>query len=704
MPQVQRSIERNSNAGGFSQKKKFGKNLNKLVKPAPPIPNDKADHSAQNGLLLLSTKKTTSGLLASKTNTTISSGGVGSNGASIKHSSASTHDALLSAVAGASQSDAKRKLDAWGVAEQPKDQQQMQDVMEEEKNNTIDRNDYDAEHYDNSGDTHDNDQLNDPGAAWDEYGGRNAEDRGEKAGTLVEVDDQRERMARLARERAEIKCQEEEARVHEQKAKAAQRLEELDQKRGGKKSGEDSSLKARTLWQPDETPEKNPKTGKDNAKTVAAPKSKKLQDSAADAESRIHVASYEDRDRGERGPAAAPRMLYDPKSGSMVEVKARAETGVGGGGGNNNRTNRKERRNKPKKERDAAPEVVLKNGRNKQQKSRKESADANGHAEEKKKFNSKRRFPRTCGVLYRRDNKGNLQTADDCEGDLGYGAHSVPGGRTRNPEAYTAWKASSYDEYGDEALQGGLEIGSEYGLAVDTGLESGFASQDETPQPALEWIKPDDKIELVTGVDDSPTLKPTAREFAPSQAALAAAVAGGTSAEDRSDEISAGTEDNDPIVEQKTSENEEDASEEAEDGLGFDPLQGIDFMSSSPSQPSPSPDDIAAAVDLPSLALGQPMFDGSKADESALSRPLFGFGASDTWGTSGQSTNTNGLSGWGSDPVALGLFGSTDVFRTGEKEPEPPQLFSGSTGASWGPSGVLDRLPTINAEHTGPAD
>jgi len=696
MPQVQRPHERGSNGGGgFSQKKKFGKNLNKLVKSAPPIPNDKSDLNAKNGLLLLSTKKTTSGLLASKTNTTISSGIGGTNGASIKNSSASTHDALLSAVIGAAQIDAHQKPDAWGVAEQAKGQQHIEDVMEEQKNNrehNSSEQQYSTSDYDEYHDHH----RHDKGSSWDEYGGRNGANREDSStGKLVEVDDQVEYMARLAKERAKARSREEEARVAEQKSKAAQRLEELDQKKGSTKGTDQArGSGARSLWEPDEKNGTKNSNGKESSKSsIVTPKSQKPREPTTDPENLIHLASYDDRDRGERTAAVVPRMLYDPKSGSMIEVKSRGESG---GSSNSNTTNRrKERRPKPAKGKDrretAAVEVALKNGRNKQ-KGRKD-ASVDNHSPDKKKANPTRRFPRTCGVLYRRDNKGNFQTADDCEGDLGYGAHSVPGGRANNPDAYTAWyeeKEAAYEENGyDDDIQGVLDFGGdEYGV----GLETGFNAEEE-PQPLMEWIKADDKIELVTGMDDSPTLKPTAKIFAPSQAALAAAT--GTPTQP-SDEFS---ESGDDIDVHDESEEDED-SEEPDDGLGFDPLQGIDFMSHSPPQ-SPTADDIAA-VDLPALALDPPMFAGAQTEE--VSRPFFAFGSSDTWGN-GQPSTTTGLSGWGSDPVSAGLFGS-DVFRNGEKESEPSH-FLGSPSGSWGPATVpgLDRLPTINAEHTtGPAD
>ena len=37
--------------------------------------------------------------------------------------------------------------------------------------------------------------------------------------------------------------------------------------------------------------------------------------------------------------------------------------------------------------------------------------------------------------------------ADGCEGDLGYGAHSVPGGRVKNPEAYAKFSQQQQQLY-----------------------------------------------------------------------------------------------------------------------------------------------------------------------------------------------------------------------------------------------------------------
>lgn len=46
------------------------------------------------------------------------------------------------------------------------------------------------------------------------------------------------------------------------------------------------------------------------------------------------------------------------------------------------------------------------------------------------------RLLRTCGVLYKRDEHGSCYSADGCDGDEGYGSHSVQGGNVRNPDKH----------------------------------------------------------------------------------------------------------------------------------------------------------------------------------------------------------------------------------------------------------------------------
>jgi hypothetical protein len=57
----------------------------------------------------------------------------------------------------------------------------------------------------------------------------------------------------------------------------------------------------------------------------------------------------------------------------------------------------------------------------------------------------------------------------------------------------------------------------------DVTLQTGFRISSKVKEPKHDWIKSTDKIELITGVEDSPTLQATAREFAPTHRAIALA-------------------------------------------------------------------------------------------------------------------------------------------------------------------------------------
>ena len=254
--------------------------------------------------------------------------------------------------------------------------------------------------------------------SWDEYGGRGTtpattttSSSGDVAATAAATShDQVAYMSKLAKERAEKRRQEDEAREVEQREKAAQRLRALDEKmvtttnptttptptagsnnvaavrNGGEK------IPTRTLWEPDNIDSKS-KTAvsiskittreKNNAVLRAAgsellsqlqkaapakeappPTQVQRESSSAAAaatdEPIIHLTSYEDRDRGERGrvTSTAPRMLFDPKSGSMVAVKARAEDHRSGGGSDAAAAAAADRTNRRNKERKAMKEAA----------------------------------------------------------------------------------------------------------------------------------------------------------------------------------------------------------------------------------------------------------------------------------------------------------------------------------------------------------
>lgn len=647
--------QRQSDSGG---RKKFGngKNVNhRLAKPSSNnnnnTTNGRFDKSERNGLLLLSAKKSsTGGLLSSKSTST------NNNHKPIPHlnlqaqSNASTHQVLLSAVVGASQqAESHSQPDAWGVADKQHASVSLETAQREEEHMRLPE---EATTYDGSNNNHSEEQNRGDGddgpryemdASWDEYGGR-----GVQAG---KIDEQASYMSRLAKERADLRRQEEEQRFSDQRSKAAQRLQELDER-----AGRPTGAGGRKLWEPEGN-----SRGRERSESDPAPPEE------TEKEQVIHLTSYEDRDRGQRNGSSAPRMLFDPKSGSMVEVKSRDESA---------NAKRKERKPRHRKDRDSKPEAPTEIKKNvRKVKGRKESLAAE-KTETEKSNKSSRRLPRTCGVLYGRNEKGNLVCQDECDGDLGYGCHSVHGGRVRNQEAYQKF----VDEHA-EIFQKQKELlnGYDHGFGNESPgddaltLETGF-NLEEPPQP-LEWVKADDKIELITGADDSPTLKPTAKAWAPSQRALAAAAAAAAAEQEKF-----GGDGSMESVEDAVEDEPED-DDEANSGLGFDPLQDMNFMSS-PSH-LPQPEDAIASVDLQALSL-EPAYPSTES--ASAKNNIFAFGSS-TWGTSG--ANENGVLGWGSTAGSEnngGLFG-TDVFRS-TADDKPAGFLSIPPTHSWGSSAI----------------
>jgi len=641
-------------------KKKFGKNLNKLTKPpAPPAASgtSKTNAASRNGLLLLSTNKRNSssgpsnGLLASKPSVAAPLPSLGLQ----YESTTSTHDVLLGAVVGAA-ARAEHTPDAWGVAAAANNSSNNNNTANSGNVNGTNHASVDARppvqaakseaKFENTQSTAKYTSSHpDPVAAssnWDEYGGRDTSGSRGLVSTATPPsvvlahhhgdnyendhsggDEQKAVMAKLARERAERRRQEEEARVREQKEKAAQRLRELESKLedpsqnsnsrrgvvleplgGGGGSGStggsnhsnqyDARPKTqRTLYDPNNTNRTFSSTvggaakdAKNQSATVISKNSQASNGGASissrDDHSRgngddspgagatpggykgpvIHLNSYEDRDRGEAPRAAAPRMLFDPKSGSMVAVPSRDDAGRGGGGGKNSNTKGGRGGGRSGRGNKASDDNENNNARGVPKKSKtklnKKDRQATGKGAAKASSSktvvvSERKLPRTRGVLYARDEKGIFYCADGCDADLGYGSHSVPGGRARNPEAYAKFVEQQQQMYKEQApskqrqqQQHERDLSSErydgYDFdhqghspyeatdELETGYHSGYhvsgGEFDEPEQPTfqMDWVKPNEKIELVTGMDDeSPTLQATAREWAPSQAALAAA-------------------------------------------------------------------------------------------------------------------------------------------------------------------------------------
>jgi hypothetical protein len=362
-----------------------------------------------------------------------------------------------------------------------------------------------------------------PSTNWDEYGGRDLGTDKTRQGLyfpeeIPAEDDQKMAMVRKAKDRAAAKRAEEGSRQNEQRERASQRLRELDQKTG-------PETKPRTLFDP------NTSSMNESAIESTPPNGiNGIHTPEVDSTSRppIQLSSFDDRDRGERGASATPRMLYDPKSGSMVAVPSKDDASAVRG--------RKERGKKVKIIRDKEAKPEEKNDSDGKRKGKREKKVGNDPISllkpelKKGKGSAERKFPRTYGVLYSRDDKGNFVSVDGCDGDLGYGSHSVPGGRVNNAEAYEKFLATQKNSQNEARMYHGGVLDASFDATDgnygddDVLLHTGYSIPD-SQEATFDWVKPSDRIELMTGVDGSPTLQATAKEWAPSQAALAAATA-----------------------------------------------------------------------------------------------------------------------------------------------------------------------------------
>jgi len=135
-------------------------------------------------------------------------------------------------------------------------------------------------------------------------------------------------------------------------------------------------------------------------------------------------------DNSQSSGGGGPRLLFDPTSGGMVSASVK-----------NSKQKRSSKDTSKIISRGMMGSAIdgsdnTKPVRGKQGKgNRKDDATAPPQRS-KKRQPSKKRNPRTRGVLYKLDKGGNYMTADGCEPDNGYGSHRVPGGKVKNPTAY----------------------------------------------------------------------------------------------------------------------------------------------------------------------------------------------------------------------------------------------------------------------------
>lgn len=387
----------------------------------------------------------------------------------------------------------------------------------------------------------------------------------------------------------------------------------------------------------------------------------------------IQLSSYDDRDRGQQ---AGPKMLFDPKSGSMIAAPSdkRAVTFT--------------RESKPRKERprpksrssrdkDTSQSVVIAKrvDLNRAKKSNDESPLEDFRGRRKAQNNPsieqpnsiKIKAPRTCGVLYKLDDDGNYISADGCDPDQGYGSHSVPGGRTRYPSTYAKFLdqqrilAKQQYAFYNAAKSQNATNGNANDLNNRTGFQgyeaNYYQNQESFPNTLTQqsvhaqpfnmkhkpveynYALPSNRIKtesksfsILSGDPESPELNPNSNPWAPSEAALAysnqlAAAAKATPAFELATHGLA--------VDSTDNTEEECEMNQSFEGLGFDPTENMDTFIMSPSIRSSADDD--HILDFHSLTLNPDLNANVPANDLkpfALTSPSRLLDAS-TWSTAG---------------------------------------------------------------------
>mmetsp|Transcript_25547 Transcript_25547/g.37782 ORF Transcript_25547/g.37782 Transcript_25547/m.37782 type:complete len:941 (-) Transcript_25547:313-3135(-) len=564
-------------------------------------------------------------------------------------------------------------------------------------------------------------------------------------------EDQVEFMKKLAKERAEKRRKEEEARIQAQKERAAARLKELESKMNlGKKATKMTSASEKTgftvaapkkLYDPSRSYSSLLGGGNGNLNggiplTITSTNNNSMMSSSSASERnltlspktsssespKIQFASYDDRDRG-RKSNSGPRMLFDPKSGSMIAAPSKDTAGAVSSRG---RKEKKKQRSSGAKDRDTTitneksqngdskrgDSTKLSKSRNKRESgsSRKDGRKIandeksnNENANRSRKNHAQRgwKIPRTCGVLYRRDSKGRIVSADGCEGDRGYGAHSVPGGRVRNSKCFAMQKERVKLE--TKQYQNASEISYEYtsqdyatmhthqhsstystsntdydydydyendrnlnGLnrshfmpknknVKDNGITQNVLETVDADLLSPELVKGDEMLDLLTGLQDSPKLQATAAAWAPSEAVLALAAA--HSKKEEGELVDSPSDSNEDavkhFVQRKTSptmaqkppsvdENKVEMSPSIGLGLGFDPTKDMDNMMMTPTMGIGSNEKEVKPLDLSLSSADESSMPISASNPFATSNGLLG---STTWGTV-HSTSMGSLSNW----------------------------------------------------------
>lgn len=258
----------------------------------------------------------------------------------------------------------------------------------------------------------------------------------------------------------------------------------------------------------------------------------------------VQLSSYDYSSRGDRRNTSSTRMLFDPKSGSMVSVRVRDEADS-----TRPKKDKGKVKSKSSDEKDVKKNELKEKKKVQKRSDRKDATKLEERLQQDHTLNASR-LPRTCGVLYKRELDGNVVSADGCHGDQGFGSHSVPGGRIKNASAHSelmdeqfmfhmngnnfdAFHDTSFHSHGHSIVQEstvpelslGLKLTRDHFMKSQSSKKLDaitVSNASAEPLPLNLRVKPNEKIELVTGIDESPTLQATAAAWAPSLSTIAA--------------------------------------------------------------------------------------------------------------------------------------------------------------------------------------
>ena len=344
------------------------------------------------------------------------------------------------------------------------------------------------------------------------------------------ITDQVEYMRQLAKSRAERKRMEEESRILEQKERATARLMALERniRHGTTTSTTTSITKEEEEDDSDMVSSHVQHTFSPNATTTTTTSNSISQP--------LNIPNYYENRKS--STSTGPRMLFDPKSGSMVAAPTSNISSTF-----SSTAMKSLKQSKPRNKKNHIDVVDRKvnsvgtiTSSFEKRRNHHGTTDKQHRGMTNSRGTKERNIPRTCGVLYTRDENGSYLSADGCDGDQGYGYHLFPGGRIRNAKAYEEYEKEQETFMHNENITNGSKRlfqmhphsdGRHIRPSMSTPLNrSHFMRKPQSKSvgvsddTAVSSFKGDEKLDLLTGLDESPKLQATAAVWAPSQAVL----------------------------------------------------------------------------------------------------------------------------------------------------------------------------------------